>query len=149
MSGIQIAAVAPGSPDWERLAAFAESCSWRAGASLARDMRNGAFSDWERVFDAKCGGEFAGFCTLAGKDCIENLPYSPYIGYVFVDEPYRGQRLSQKMIDAAAEYARSLGFEAVYLISDHENLYEKYGFEVIDRQMAPWGEMEKIYRRLI
>lgn len=112
-------------------------------------MRNGVFSDWERVLAAKCSGEFAGFCTLAGKDCIENLPYSPYIGYVFVDETYRGQRFSQKMIDAAAEYARSLGFEAVYLISDHENLYEKYGFEVIDRQMAPWGEMEKIYRRLI
>ena len=48
---------------------------------------------------------------------------------MFVDERYRGMRLSQRIIDAAAEYARRLGFEYVYLISDHENFYEKYGFE--------------------
>jgi len=147
MSRLIIIEVRPGSVVWERLAAFAENCSWRAGKSLARDMRNGAFTGWEQVFAAVDEEEFAGFCTLARKDCIENLPYLPYIGYVFVDERYRGKRLSQKMIDAAAEYARSLGFEQVYLISDHENLYEKYGFEVVDRRLAPWGEMEKIYRK--
>ncbi|MDO4298341.1 MAG: hypothetical protein Q4C59_07700 [Lachnospiraceae bacterium] len=37
------------------------------------------------------------------------------------------------------------GFEEVYLVSDHVNLYEKYGFSVVDRKMAPWGEEEKIY----
>jgi hypothetical protein len=31
----------------------------------------------------------------------------------------------------------------VYLVSDHENLYEKYGFRVIDRKTAPWGSEEK------
>ena len=149
MSEINICAVAPASREWERLAVFAENCSWRAGAFLARDMRNGMFTGWERVFAAMDGEQFAGFCTLARKDCIENLPYTPYIGYVFVSEPYRGQRLSQRMISTAVEYARSQGFDGVFLISDHENLYEKYGFEVIDRQVAPWGEMEKIYRRLI
>lgn len=144
-----ICTVAPGSADWERLIEFAENCSWKAGASLARDMRAGAFSGWERVFAAKCGDEFAGYCTLAETDCIKGLPYKPYIGYVFVDERHRGMRLSQRMIDAAAEYARRLGFEYVYLISDHENFYEKYGFEVIDRKMAPWGAMEKIYRKTL
>ena len=28
-----------------------------------------------------------------------------------------------------------------------ENLYEKYGFNVIDRKTAPWGSVEKIYMR--
>ena len=27
----------------------------------------------------------------------------------------------------------------------HKNLYEKYGFHVIDRKIAPWGSEEKIY----
>ena len=149
MRTIRIEAVAPGTNEWARLAEFARECSWKAGAFLARDMRGGAFSDWERVFAAWDGDQIAGYCTLAKKDCIEALPYFPYIGYVFVDERYRGERLSQRMIEAAAEYARGPGFEYVYLISDHENLYEKYGFEVIDRQLAPWGEMEKIYRKRI
>ena len=38
-----------------------------------------------------------------------------------------------------------LVFNKVYLVSDHENLYEKYGFSVIDRKMAPWGSEEKIF----
>jgi len=147
MSGMVIGTVAPGTDDWARLIEYAEACLWRAGAFLAEDMRKGAFTGWERVFAAKCGEEFAGYCTLAEKDCIENLPYTPFIGYVFVGEAYRGMRLSERLIDAAEEYARSIGFEHVYLISDHENLYEKYGFEVIGRQKAPWGETEKIYRK--
>ncbi len=147
MSSIVIGTVAPGTDDWARLIEYAEACPWRAGAFLAEDMRKGAFTGWERVFAAKCGKEIAGYCTLAEKDCIEDLPYTPYIGYVFVGEAYRGRRLSQSLIEAAAEYARSIGFDCVHLISDHENLYEKYGFDVIERQMAPWGEMEKIYRR--
>ena len=149
MSEIKICAVAPGGKGWERLAAFAGNCSWRAGAFMAQDMRNGAFTGWERVFAAMDGERIAGFCTLARTDCIENLPYTPYIGYVFVAEEYRGHRLSQRMIDAACAYARGLGFVSVYLVSDHENFYEKYGFKVIDRKMAPWGAMEKIYRKEI
>ena len=43
------------------------------------------------------------------------------------------------------DYLKSVGFDKVYLVSDHVNLYEKYGFRVIDRKIAPWGSEEKIY----
>ena len=89
--------------------------------------------------------DIAGYCTAAKSDCIPDVPYTPYIGYLFVDEKYRGQRLSQKLISYAMSYLQTLGFHQVYLVSDHENLYEKYGFKVIDRKIAPWGEIEKIY----
>ena len=46
-------------------------------------------------------------------------------------------------------YLQTLRFHQVYLVSDHENLYEKYGFKVIDTKTAPWGEIEKIYMREI
>ena len=64
---------------------------------------------------------------------------------MFVDEAYRGHRLSRQMISYAMDYLKSVGFDRVYLVSDHENLYEKYGFRVIDRKIAPWGSEEKIY----
>ena len=32
-------------------------------------------------------------------------------------------------------------------VAADENLYEKYGFEVIDRKTAPWGSVEKIYMK--
>ena len=64
---------------------------------------------------------------------------------MFVDEIYRGNRLSQQLICYAMNYLKSIGFNKVYIVSDHVNLYEKYGFEVIDRRIAPWGSEEKIY----
>lgn len=74
-------------------------------------------------------------------------PIPPYIGYLFVGEEYRGNRLSQKLIRYAMDYLKSIGFDRVHIVSDHENLYEKYGFEIVDRKTAPWGSMEKIYMK--
>lgn len=146
-----IIALDPTHPDWLTLADYAQSCSWRAGASLAQAMRSGSFQPWERVFAALDGETIAGYCTLAERDCLEDVPYSPYIGYVFVDEAYRGQRLSQRLIESALAYAGTLGFEKVYLVSDLQGLYEKYGFIPIDARPAPWNpnEMETIFMRAI
>lgn len=130
---------------WNRVRDYAEHCSWRAGKSLVYAMDNNLFSQWERVIVALDDKKICGYCTAAKTDCILNVTYTPYIGYVFVDEKYRGNRLSRKMIQYAMDYLKSVGFDRVHLVSDHENLYEKYGFEVIDRKTAPWGSEEKIY----
>ena len=132
---------------WDEVKRYAAACSWRAGKSLAQEMQNHAFSDWERVFVLHENGNIYGYCTVAKKDCIPDLPYTPYIGYLFVDEKKRGHRMGQKLILAAMDYLRNVGFHEVYLVSDHENLYEKYGFSVICRAAAPWGAVEKIYHQ--
>ena len=122
---VTIEIISPSAPLWERVAAYAAACSWSAGKALAQAMRTGGFTDWERLVVALDNNRIC----------------------VFVDEAYRGNRLSQKMIQAAMDYLKSIGFDQVYLTSDHENLYEKYGFTVIDRKTAFWGAEEKIYVR--
>lgn len=142
-----ISALTEKSPLWEELIAYAGSCSWRAGRELAEAMRENRFQDWERVFAAVENGRIAGYCTLAKRDCIPDVPYTPYIGFVFVGEPYRGKRLSRQLIGTAMEDARRLGFKEVYLVSDHRGLYEKYGFVRVDERPAPWNPetMETIF----
>lgn len=130
---------------WNDVKNYATGCSWSAGKLLAKDMDSKIFSDWQRVIVAFNGEEICGYCTVAKRDCIPDVTYTPYIGYMFVGERYRGRRLSEKLIVHAKEYLKSIGFNRVYLVSDHENLYEKYGFKVIDRKIAPWGDEEKIY----
>ena len=130
---------------WCKVRNYAENCSWKAGKALANTMDNNVFQDWERVIVALDNGKICGYCTAAKTDCIPNVPYTPYIGFLFVDEAYRGNRLSQQIISYAMDYLKSVGFDKVYLVSDHVNLYEKYGFRVIDRKIAPWGSEEKIY----
>ncbi len=131
--------IEPHSALWPRVADYARQCSWGAGRSLARAMCTNGFRDWERVFVALEGDDIAGYCTLSATDCIPDVAYTPYIGYVFVGEAYRGRRLSQRLINCAMDYARAQGFARVYLVSDHENLYEKYGFAQIDQRPAPWA----------
>lgn len=130
---------------WNKVRNYAEGCSWKAGKSLASNMDNNAFCDWERVIVAVDNEKICGYCTVAKTDCIPDVHYTPYIGYMFIDELYRGNRLSQQLICYAMNYLKSIGFDKVYIVSDHVNLYEKYGFFVIDRKMAPWGSEEKIY----
>lgn len=133
-------------PLWSDIARFAACCSWKAGPSLAREMRRGAFSDWERVIAAlDDDGSVMGYCTLARTDCIPDVPYTPYIGYMFVGEEYRGHRLSGKMIRCAAEYAAALGFRKLYLCSRERGLYEKYGFVKLEERSDRWGSMEQIF----
>lgn len=144
---MEIVPIARGSALWDGVASYAQGCSWSAGPGLARAMSAGEFSDWERVFVALEGNEIAGYLTFSRKDCIPDVEYTPFIGYVFVGEPHRGRRLSQRMINAAMDYARGLGFDRVYIVSDHVNLYEKYGFVAIDERPAPWNPdtMETIF----
>lgn len=99
-------------------------------------MLHNNFTDWERVIIAIEQGHIVGYCTVTKNDCIPNIAHTPYIGFMFVDEKYRGNRLSQKLIIYAMEYLKETGFKEVYLISDHINLYEKYGFKVIDTKTA-------------
>jgi predicted GNAT family N-acyltransferase len=133
---------------WQVVAEYAQNCSWAAGASLANQMKESHFSDWERVFAALDGDRITGYCTLAKTDCIPDVSYTPYIGFVFVGEQYRGERLSEKLILSALAYAKELAFDKVYLVSDHVNLYEKYGFKKVDEKEAPWGAMETIFMHL-
>lgn len=87
-------------------------------------MEADVFTNWERVIIAHQGEQICGYCTVAEADCIPNVPYTPYIGYIFVGEEHRGNRLSQKLIQFAISYLKGIGFNDVYLVSDHENLYE-------------------------
>lgn len=135
--------------EWTKVIDYAENCSWRAGKNLANEMRNKHFTEWERILIAIEDNEIAGYCAVVKTDCIPDVPYTPYISFMFVGEKFRGNRISQKLIIKAMVYAKELGYEKIYLISDHDNLYEKYGFSVIDKKIAFWGAEEKIYMQYI
>jgi N-acetylglutamate synthase-like GNAT family acetyltransferase len=53
------------------------------------------------------------------------------------------------MILCAISYAKTLGFEKVYIVSDHINLYEKYGFKKIDEKDDYSGVLQSIFVKKI
>ena len=139
-----------GHPYWNATMALAESCSWRAGPVLAKKMRDNDFLSWERVCAACVDGKPAGFCTFAEKDELpQEYPFTPFIGFVFVAEPYRGERLSEQMMQSIFPYARALGYEIIYIMSGETGLYEKYGFEKTGDYKTIYGTTDQLFRKSI
>ena len=147
---MEITVMTYGHPLWEKTITFAENCSWRAGAFLAGMMRENNFSDIERVLVAHEGDNIAGFCTFSEKDALpEGSTYTPFIGFVFVDENNRGKRISEKMIGEACRYAHDIGYDTMYIVSGEHGLYEKYGFEKIGEIETIYGDVDQLFKRAI
>ena len=145
---MEIQLLTPDHPLWQKTVSFAENCAWKAGPFLAKQMKENGFLPWERVLAACEGEEIVGFCTLSQKDELpENLPYAPFIGFIFVEERYRGRRISQKMIDRAARYAKTLGYRCVYIMSSEQGLYEKYGFRKIGDFETIYGTIDQLFEK--
>jgi N-acetylglutamate synthase-like GNAT family acetyltransferase len=134
---------------WQKTIDYGKNCSWKAGAFFAKQMEENKFTEWERLFVAIDDNNIAGYCNFVRNDCIPDVKYTPYISCIFVEEQYRGNRLSEKMILTVMEYAKILAFNEVYIVSNHINLYEKYGFIKIDEKKDYWNRDEKIYKRII
>ncbi len=135
-----------GHPYWEETISLANRCSWRAGPLLAEKMKKNDFKEWERVCAACVGGKVAGFCIVAEKDELpEKYPFTPFIGFVFVAEEYRGKRLSEKMIQHGAAYACHLGYEQIYIMSGEIGLYEKYGFVKLGDFETIYGNVDQLF----
>lgn len=134
---------------WQDVAEYAENCSWQTtGRHFACKMKKNEFKDWERVFAALEHGSVVGFCALTKKSDVLKIPYTPLIGFVFVGELYRGNKIAEKLCFTAIQYAKEIGFERVYLYSDLVDLYEKMGFIKIHEIEAPWGKTESIYMHM-
>jgi len=135
--------------NWAKLIDFVKNSSWRESPIIAKNWEENNYLDWERIFVAIENNNIVGHCSLNEKDSVPNVEYTPYIQAVFVNEQYRGNRISEKMINSAIEYAKTLGFDKVYIVSDHKNFYEKYGFEKIDEKNDYRGELQSIFFKKI
>jgi len=145
MEKVKIQAITRHDPQWNRTMDFSRNCSWKAGPSLSEKMKQHQFLPWERVFIAENGEQIIGFCTLTQTDGIPDLNLSPFIGYLFVDEAFRGSRISQRLITSSMGYAEDLGFKKVFLLSREEGLYEKYGFIRIQKVFDGHGDYEQLF----
>lgn len=134
---------------WNKLIDYANSCDWEAWPILAQKMNENNFLDWERIFVAIENGQIIWFCTFTKEDWIPNCDYSPFVWFMFVDEKYRWNKISEKMIDEVEKYSKTLSFEKLYIVSDHKGLYEKYWFKKCDEKVDKLGRMETIFYKEI
>lgn len=90
----------------------------------------------------------AGFYQLEESDHLTSrAELTPFITTLFIDPEYRGRDAG--FAGAALEHAKSvlgaMGYDTVYLTTDHIGYYEKFGFREIGLDITDYGSPTKIY----
>ena len=142
---MEIVKIDYGTELYEKLIDYAENCSWVVGKHLAQILRENNFLEWEAIFATVSEDEIIGFCTFLKTDYYPENKYSPWISSIFVDENFRGNRISFSMIEKAIEHAKIWNFKKVYIPSDMVGFYEKYGFRKIDELLNYGGDTDNIF----
>ena len=127
---------------------FVKNFSWDAvKAHTIRLIENWEFVDWETPFVAMADGGIVGMVTVMKSDYYPLPEIYPWVSTLFVSEKYRGNRISQKLVDFANEYAKALGFDITYIPSEHVGLYEKYGYSYIKDVVNYGGDTDRLYAK--
>ena len=76
-----------------------------------------------------CGGRIAGGLGVVENDFHDRKDLFPNICAVYTEPGHRGRGIAGKLLETAVVDLRSAGFPRVYLLTDHEGFYERYGWE--------------------
>lgn len=121
---------------------------WSAARFLAELLREDSFHETlgkGTLFLLMDGQKMAGFVTLTERDCIDDPAMAPWLGFLYVFPEYRRRGCAGKLLAHGVAAAQAKGYTRVYLATDHEGFYERYGFAYLENRVDVWGENSRIY----
>ena len=144
--GLSVVKVEKDTPFAQEFLHFVENCSWtEVRDHIAGLIREWEFTDWETMFAAVKDGRIVGMASVLKTDYYPLPEIFPWVSCVFVEKPYRGQRISEKLIDAANRYAKEQGFTRTYIPTEHKGLYERYGYTYVKEIVNYGGGTDRLY----
>ena len=130
-----------------------EECDWNAAKFLAKLLKNNQLTKVlganSLVFVLIDNDNIVSFLTLSDQDCIIDPTKKCWIGFVYTDVKYRGNRYSELLINEAINVAKINNHNIIYLATDHIGLYEKYGFTYLESKIDMYGELSRMYFKKI
>lgn len=122
------------------------NADWKAAKYLVSKMIGDEFDDWEGIVVAEAADRIVGFCSFVSKDIVD-LVYSPYIAIVYVDPNFRGNGISKELVKIAEKQLLKVGFQSIYIVTQHVGLYEKWGYYQIDEAEDKFGRTMRVLVR--
>ena len=126
---------------------------WGAGQFLYELLKNQKLKEYvgenTKVLMLVDGENLISFCTFAEKDDIQPTDVTPWIGWVYTCPHYRGHRYVGKLLSYAEALAKTDGLNSIYISTNHNGLYEKYGYEFFEMMKDMHGEDSRVYVRYL
>lgn len=87
---------------------------------------------------------------IAGLGVIENdfherKDLTPNVCAVYVDQEYRNRGIAGQMLNHLCADMKAAGIETLYLLTDHDSFYERYGWEFYCMVQGDGEELSRMY----
>lgn len=118
-------------PEWKDTAAEWFQSKWWVPAQSYLDCMNQYINGETEYGWYLCvsGGKIVGGLGVIENDFHDRKDLTPNICAVYTEETYRCRGIAGKLLDLVVNDLKSKGITPVYLITDHDNFYERYGWE--------------------
>ncbi len=87
-----------------------------------------------------------GVVSLWRNDLTSRQDLFPWLATLFVKEEYRHIGVGKKLQEKCIDVVRELGYEKLYLITDHKNYYEKMGWQFLEHAPLNDGRQTRVYQ---
>lgn len=88
-----------------------------------------------------------GCCCLVTNDFISRHDLIPWLAGIYIEKNERGKQLGNLLMKHAEGDAKKIGYSQIFLTTDHDGYYEKYGWHRIEDGYELDGESTRIYKK--
>ena len=85
-----------------------------------------AVPQWYIIFDE---GEIVAGAGVIENDFHDRKDLTPNVCAIYVEESYRKQGIAGQMLNFVCADFAAKGIDTLYLLTDHDSFYERYGWE--------------------
>lgn len=112
---------------------------------LYRSKHSLGYDKIPQMYIAKYNEEVIGVVSIWRNDIMSRQDLYPWMSTLIVKPEYRNKGVGKKLQEKCIEECKRLKYENIYLITHHDNYYEKTGWEFLDNAPEIDGKYTKIY----
>ena len=135
-------------PDFLDMAADYFSSKWPVGRQVYYDSisdstyTKAAVPRWYLMMDNET---IIGSFGLIKNDFMVRKDLTPWLCALYIEENMRGKNLGALLLKHARKESKLLGFDSLYLCTDHIGYYEKHGWKFFGEEESELGGQTRVY----
>ena len=89
--------------------------------------------------------QIVGGMGVIENDFHERKDLTPNVCAVYTEEAHRNRGIAGRLLRMVVEDCRVKGISPLYLVTDHDSFYERYGWEFYCMVQCDGGELSRVY----